>query len=401
VKWKNWAGNVTANPDQQLVVGSEAELIDVVSQARDNGKKIRAVGTGHSFTPICATSDTLVSLDDREECRVSEKSVASFWAGTKIGTAASTLWERGYSFENQGDIDVQSLSGALSTGTHGTGEVFGSFSAKTEGLRVVAADGVVHEINKERDPDLQRAAALSVGMLGLVSEASLQVSPRFYLREETQIVATDACLDELEALSAPYRNVEFYWLPNFDKCVLKTFEESSADEIVTSDEGVLPPPGTIERYLRPVRADRAYLVYRNIRTVPFLEMEYSVPIESGLACVGEIRQLMKSRFPEMTWVVEYRTQAQDDLMLSPAFGRPVATISVHDAPEGRLSEKYFRACEEIFIGYDGRPHWGKLCFLSPGQRADRFPGFESFSRVRQRFDPNGMFLNDFLRPLFI
>jgi len=399
--WSNWAGNVTADPDQQHVASCEVDMLDIISQTANKGQSIRAVGTGHSFSPICVTNDVMISLDDQEECHVSDMGIASFWAGTKIGTAASALWELGYSFENQGDIDVQSMAGAISTGTHGTGEAFRSFSGKVEEINLVSADGVVHRINKELDPDEFRAAALSVGLLGLVSQVNLQVVPRYYLREQTQVTDVDDCFCNLQSLSEPYRNVEFYWLPNFDKCVLKTFVETSAEEIIAGDETTLPPPGTIERYLRPVRAGKAHLVYRNIRTVPFLEMEYSVPIESGLACVGEIRQLMRTRFPEMTWVVEYRSQAEDNLMLSPAFGRPVATISVHDAAEGPLSEAYFRACEEIFTSYDGRPHWGKLCFLSPDQRADRFPEFETFSRIRQRFDPDGMFLNDFLRPFFV
>ena len=401
MNWKNWAGNVTAEPKKICVADCEADLVDIVSEARENKQKIRAVGTGHSFSAICATDDILVSLADQEECTVSSDGIATIWAGSKIGSAAAALWDQGYSFENQGDIDVQSLAGALCTGTHGTGKQFGSFSAKATAMRLVTAEGVVREINGEQDTDLLRAAALSVGMLGLLSEVKLQVSPHYHLREETQIVDVDVCFETYDALSVAHRNVEFYWLPGFDKCVVKTIDIAD-DTILEDNTAELPPPGTVERYLRPVRANKAYLVYRNIRTVPFLEMEYSVPIEAGLACMSDIRHLMQNKFPEMSWVTEYRTQAADSLMLSPAYKRSVAAISVHDHPDGgQKSEKYFRACEEIFVAYDGRPHWGKLCFLSPRQRADLFPEFESFSRIRRQFDPDGLFLNKFLQPLFV
>lgn len=398
--WKNWAGNVTASPSRVCVANCESDLLDVVNDTKDSGQTIRAVGTGHSFSAICATNDILVSLEDREACSVSNDNVATVWAGSKIGTVASALWEHGCSFENQSDIDVQSIAGALGTGTHGTGTAFGSFSARTKSLRLITADGDIHEIADETKPDLLRAAALSVGMLGLISEASVRVSPSYHLREQTQIVEVDECFDAFTGLSEAHRNIEFYWLPGFDKCITKTLDIMGADDTIPDDDTELPPPGTIERYLRPTRANKAYLVYRNIRTVPFLEMEYSVPIEVGMACVTEIRQLMRTTFPEKTWVVEYRTQARDNLLLSPAFGRPVAAISVHDQPGAHRSDEYFRACEDIFIAYDGRPHWGKLCFLSPSQHTDRFPEFALFARIRQHLDPQEMFLNDFLRPLF-
>lgn len=398
--WKNWAGNVTAKPRQLYVSECESDLINVVSEARIKGHKIRAVGTGHSFSPLCATNDFSVSLVDRQACSMLDNSTATIWAGTKIGTAAAALWEQGFSFENQGDIDVQSLAGAVSTGTHGTGRMFGSFSKKTIAQRLVTADSSVLEVDDELEPDLLRATTLSVGLLGLISEINLQVSPRYHLREQTQIVDVEVCFDTFDALHESHRNIEFYWVPGVDQCVIKTINITDDDDLTADDGAELPPLGTIERYLRPARANRAYLVYRNIRTVPFLEMEYSVPIGSGIECVREIRQLMRNHFPEKTWVVEYRAQAEDNLMLSPAFGRPVAAISVHDEPGVHRSDDYFRACENIFIAYDGRPHWGKLCFLSPQQRADLFPDFESFSRIRQRLDPDGMFLNDYLRPLF-
>ena len=398
--WTNWAGNVTANPADICNAGCETDLVNIVENAAANGHTIRAVGTGHSFSRICATDDVLVSLEDKATCSVSNDRVAKIWAGTKIGTAASSLWEQGCSFENQGDIDVQSIAGALGTGTHGTGSTFSSFSDRTAALRLVSADGQVLQIDQDVEPDLLRATALSVGMLGLLSEVGVRVSSAYHLREETQIIEVDECFETFSSTSERHRSAEFYWLPAFDKCILKTIDTTDATDLIVETEVELPPPGTIERYLRPAKANKAYLVYRNIRTIPFLEMEYSVPLETGIDCISEIRTLMQQKFPNKSWVVEYRTQAADNLMLSPAFGRTVAAISVHDEPGAVQSDEYFRACEDIFVAYDGRPHWGKLCFLPPGQRADRFPDYDAFSRIRQRLDPKGMFLNDYLKPLF-
>ncbi len=398
--WRNWAGNVASNPADVRIAGNEQEILNIVEAARKTGQTIRPTGTGHSFSGICATDGVLVSLEERKVCHLSEESVATFWAGTRIGTAAEMLWNLDRSFANQGDIDVQSMAGAIGTGTHGTGRSFGSFSAATKTLRLITADGDIRVIDQSDGDGLLQAAALSVGMLGLISEVSIEVCPAYCLREETQALAVDECLDLFGAVSEKFRNPEFYWVPGLDRCVLKTIDLSEGEDIIDGDSGELPPPGTMERYLRPVRVHRAYRVFRNIRTVPFVEMEYSVPLDAGLDCFREIRDLMRRKFPEKSWVVEYRTQREDDRMLSPAWGREVATISVHDEPGATGSDRYFRACEEIFVACDGRPHWGKLCYLSPTRHADRFPAFSSFSGIRQRLDPDGMFLNDYLRPLF-
>lgn len=403
MKWSNWAGNVSASPAVISNAADEQDLLRILADAARTKLPVRAVGAGHSFAPICATDGMLVMLADSDECRVSGAGVASLWAGTRIGTAAEALWRKGYSFANQGDIDVQSMAGALGTGTHGTGPSYGSFSAATESVRLLTAAGEVLELDRQHDENLLRAAALSVGMLGLICNVGIRVVPIFQLREETRDVSVADCVETFNDVSRLHRNTEFYWVPAFDRCVLKTIDLADGETISAGEEGELPPPGTMERYLRPVRVNRAYLVFRNIRTVPFLEMEYSVPIDDGLDCFQEIRTLMQMKFPEKSWVVEYRTQAADDLLLSPAYGRAVATISVHDAPDVSSSggsEDYFRACEEIFLACDGRPHWGKLCFLPAARRAERFPEFDRFAAVRARLDPDGVFLNEVLRPMF-
>ncbi len=398
--WNNWAGNVTASPGRLVEVTDERDLQRVIIEAADNHERIRAVGTGHSFAPICATDGTLVSLIDKSEYEPGPDGSATFWAGTKIGTAAEIMWEQGTSFENQGDIDVQSLAGALGTGTHGTGTDFGSFSSKARSIRLITASGGCLQIDPNNNAELLNAASLSVGLLGLISEVSLGVTGRYHLKEQTRILPTDECISTFEDIAQQHRNAEFYWLPTFDQCVLKTIDYATPEETTTDDNSELAPPGTIERYLRPFRAGKAFLIYRNIRTVPFLEMEYAVPLSDGMSCLQEIRQLMINEFPQKTWVIEYRTQAGEPALLSPTAGEKVATISVHDQPGAEGYEDYFRACEAIFMSYGGRPHWGKLCYLSPTERTDLFAGFERFSAIRKKLDPDGMFLNDYLRPMF-
>jgi FAD/FMN-containing dehydrogenase len=195
----------------------------------------------------------------------------------------------------------------------------------------------------------------------------------------------DDLLPQVPALAAEARHFEFFWYPHDDRAVAKRIDETGADPVYPlADEGG--------------RVGWSYEVLPNHRPHRHTEMEYSVPAEHGLDCLTALRAMIRKRFPGLRWPVEYRTLAADDVWLSTAYQRDTVTISVHqDIRED--DEPYFRACEAIFLEFGGRPHWGKVHYLDGAALADRHPRWADWWAVRDRADPEGVFLNDFLGTL--
>src|SRR5690349_16715879 len=374
--WTNWAGNLRAPARVVRVVDDEAAVIDAVRAARRAGMAIRPAGTGHSFSPLCCTDGMVLSLaPSAPPPRQVGDGLFAMWGGMPMYDIGAPLWDAGYSLANQGDIDVQRISGAIGTGTHGTGRQFQNLSSMVRALRLVTGEGEVLEIDRERDPTLWSAAALSLGSLGVVTQVTMEAIPRYYLSVKTWLCELETYLETFPEIEAEYRNIEMYWLPKFDRCVVKAFD--LADTVVPVDTAApLPPPGTIERFLRPLHADRAYKVYPSVRTVPFVEMEFAVPQEAGPECVRELRRLILRHYPGLEWDVEYRSQAGDDLLLSPCYQRAGTCISVHQAVDLDY-RRMFMECQAVFRSFQGRPHWGKLSYLTPREWEEVYPGLDA------------------------
>ncbi len=259
--WRNWSGNVSATPRTIDVPTSEDELIGLFTGSRARRERVRVAGSGHSFTALCASDDALISLDglrgllDARPARLE----ATAWAGTKLSELGALLSSKGLALENQGDVDVQSLAGAVSTGTHGTGSRFGSLSTQVVELRLILASGGVVTCSRRQEPDVFAAARVSLGLLGVISQVTLRVVPAIRLHERTWAAGVDECLGEFEALDQAHRHVEFFWVPRADKCALKTL--SSTDAQPSGEAPMqLPVPGTLERYVLPERIDWSHLV---------------------------------------------------------------------------------------------------------------------------------------------
>jgi FAD/FMN-containing dehydrogenase len=394
--WSNWAGNQTANPRSILLPASVAELQELMCHASSRGVNIRPVGAGHSFAPLCSSDGLLLDLRELsgiDSIDVDDLTVSAY-AGTRIAALGPALADHGLALANQGDIDAQAVAGAVATGTHGTGSQFGSMSQLLRGIEMVAADGSLIEFN-ERDGEEFHAAALSLGVLGVATRLSLRVVQAFRLRREARLVAWQDCLRDWIAIEESARNAEFYWLPGQDVCVTKTFNETDEPPSELSPQP-LAPPGTVERYLVPDRVAWSWQAFPSVRTAPFVEMEYSVPLSGGLDALQELRCLMQRHHSGVTWAVEYRTQGGDDCLLSPTQGRRVATISVHESP-GHRDPKFMRDAETLFCEHGGRPHWGKLQSLTSAELQGLYPALPAFNRIRRRLDPSGVFLNDYLR----
>jgi FAD/FMN-containing dehydrogenase len=395
--WANWAGNVQATPRQIVQPASLDELGAALRDAATHDDVVRVAGAGHSFAPLCATRGTLLDLSllagiDRIDPETGD---ATIWAGTRLYNLGGPLLDAGRALLNQGDIDRQALAGAVSTGTHGTGRKYGSFSSAVRAVEIMRADGEIVTIDTS-EPLRLRAAALALGLLGVLTRITLATGPAYKLREQNVALSLDECLEGFLDTETARRNAEFWWLPALDTCVLKTFVET--DEEPFREEFPEAAPGTLERYLRPDYVDWSWRAYPSQRNAQFVEMEYTLPLSEGPAALREIRNLIQTRYPECTWAVEFRTQPGENPLLSPTQGMESATISLHQAID-KPHEPFFRDAEPIFLAHGGRPHWGKIQYLSDIQIADLYPDLSEFEAIRREMDPTGMFVNGYLREL--
>ena len=426
-QWHNWSGSVRGRPREIAQPRSLEELARLVGEWGRAGRHVRVVGSGHSFTPLVQTDDVLMTLDGMQGIisADSQAGEARVWGGTRLKRLGAELLARGLAQENLGDIDVQSIAGAIATGTHGTGVQFGSIATQVTGLTLVTASGEVLECSADERPDVFKAAQVSLGALGVVAAVTLRVVParrkRFISRRER----LDETLANLERYKVENEHFEFFWLPYTDYVQAKFINPTEAPATgsnlwgrfnsLVMENGVfwamsalcrLMPPisrtmDTFEAWgIAPVdRVDESYRLFATDRLVRFQEMEYNIPAEHFPAALDDIRALLASRRFNVNFPIECRFVRGDDIWLSPAYQRDSAYIAVH-MYRGMPYREYFDAVEAIFQRYEGRPHWGKLHTLGPATLAARYPRWDDFSRVRAALDPNGVFLNAYLRRLF-
>lgn len=386
-EWKNWSGKLSAEPQRIVQVGTVDAIRSELFAARDGGWSLRTAGTAHSHYPLLPTNgvilDTrplsgLVSVD-------TEAMTATFRAGTKIHACGRPLLEHGLGLLNQGDIDQQSVGGAIATGTHGTGVELGSFSSAVTELSVLLVDGSVVTCNPDCEPDLFEAARLSLGAVGVVLEVTLQVREAYRLEEQRWLEPLESVMERIDELVTATRHFEYFWYPGQDRAICKSID-------ITEEPGRYPLGDEGQRLAW------GFEVLPNQRLDPHTEMEYSLPTEHGPSCVAEIKNLLSSNYPDVLWPIEYRTVAADNVWLSPARGRATVTVSIHEDVE-RDETAYYKDAETVFRAHGGRPHWGKVHYLSGEDLAADYDHWQDWWRVRDDVDPTGVLLNDALRKL--
>jgi FAD/FMN-containing dehydrogenase len=397
--WQNWSGGVRCNPRVVAEAPNEAALVKLVREAARAGKPLRATGAGHSFTPLCATEGTVTTLEGMSGVIEVDapKHEAWVWAGSRIADLGEALLKVNLGMENQGDIDRQTIAGAISTATHGTGLKFGNLSTQVAGLRLVTASGEILTVTRASDSNLFRAAAASFGLFGVISQVKLRALPAYRLHEKTWAASFEECRAAVDRQIAENDHFEFFWIPKLDACAMKCL--NATDEPATPPVTITDHPvGTVERYLHPERIDWSNRIYPSARSTLFNEMEFAMPMERGWDCLEEIRKLIREKHTQVTWGVEYRTVGADDLFLSPHSGRKSVAISIHEAADSSY-EAFFTDAQAIFLNHGGRPHWGKIHFCSATQLRSFYPEWDRFWALRRSADPNGVFLNDYLRKL--
>ncbi len=444
LSWTNWAGTASATPRRRATPRDEAELASLVAGAVADGLRVRAVGAGHSFTPAAVTDGLLLDLDrvSRVEriTRDGDALLVTVGAGVRLHRLNEALAAAGLAMRNLGDIDRQSIAGAISTGTHGTGARLGGLATQVRGVRVVGADGEVREASATHDPGLFEVGRLGLGAVGILSAVTLEVVPAFLLRAQEEPWPLDRVLEDLgtpddpDGLVGGNDHFEFYWFPHTRRALTKRNNrlapDDEADELErlrTSGPGPvtrarawvdeeLLSNGAFELVNRVATAvprvtprlnavsaralaPRTYVapshqVFVTSRRVRFREMEYAVPREHLVDVLASIDDWLRRSGEHVPFPVEVRFAAPDDVWLSTAHGRETAYVAVHQYAR-MPHERYFDAVERIVAEVDGRPHWGKMHGLDASRLRALYPRFDDVVAVRDAVDPRGVLANGY------
>lgn len=421
--WRNWSGEQRCTPARMVRARSTAQVQDAVVAAAADGLTVKAVGSGHSFTSIALTDGVMVDISamDRVLAADVDSGLVRVEAGISINRLSEVLAALGLGMENLGDIDRQSVAGAIATGTHGTGAALSNISSQVRAIELVTGDGSVVELTADSDPDGLRAARISVGALGIVTAVTLQCVPAYVLHGVDTTEPLETVLATLEERNADHRHFEMYAFPYARHALTRT------NDIV---DGPAQPPSRLQTALRQglletgalgalseigrrvpsaiprlnrtivrlagtsVRTDRSDRIFASPRHVRFVEMEYAYPREAAEPALREILATIERRRLAVNFPIEMRFVAGDDALLSPAYQRDTAYLAVH-VYRDMAWDPYFRAVEQIANQYGGRPHWGKRHFQTAETLAQRYPEWDRFQAVRSRFDPDGRFANDY------
>ncbi|MEV8596990.1 D-arabinono-1,4-lactone oxidase [Streptomyces sp. NPDC052012] len=423
--WRNWGGNVSARPAREVTPASVDELAAAVRRAAEDGLPVKAVGTGHSFTSIAATDGVLIRPQLLTGIRDIDRAAGTVTveAGTPLKRLNVALAREGLSLTNMGDIMEQTVSGATSTGTHGTGRDSASIAAQIRALELVTADGSVLHCSAKENPDVFAAARTGLGALGIVTALTFAVEPIFLLTAREEPMPFDRVLAEFDELHAENEHFEFYWFPHTGSTNTKRNNRSAGperpvpplkgwfeDEFLSNGvfqvanwvgralPAAIPSIAQISSKALSARTytDIPYKVFTSPRRVRFVEMEYAVPREALVDTLRELKAMVDRSPLRVSFPVEVRTAPADDITLSTASGRDSAYIAVHMF-RGTPYQAYFTAAERIFTAHEGRPHWGKIHTRDADYLSRVYPRFAEFTALRDRLDPERRFRNDHLR----
>ena len=433
----NWARTEFARPARVVSPGSVAEVVAVVQAAAGDGLTVRPVGSGHSFTGLATTDGVLLDLSLLRRIRSVDAGtgLVEVEAGITVHDLTELLWTHGLALQNQGDIDKQTLAGAVSTGTHGTGAGFASLSSRVRAIELVLADGEVVRCSPSERADLFQAAQVGLGAFGVLTALTVECVPAFTLAV-SEAPMTWAGLravgpggtTRLDELVAGTDHFELFWFPHSDRVLSLSLQRGPGDAPVAPESAlkawwedefmantvlgaVLGVGAAVPRLVPPLNrvvtsvlstrtySDRGYRVYPHERDVVFRESEWSFPREALLPVVDELTRWFERDGRHIAFPLEVRFGAAEDAWLSPSYGRDSCYVAAHSFHKV-AHESYFAAWQRIALAHGGRPHWGKLHTLDAEQLAGLYPRFADAVRVRDEVDPNRLFANPHLTRLF-
>ncbi len=427
MKWTNWAGNQVARPESIEDPRDEESLAEVVRSASQQGRAVKVVGSGHSFTAAAVSNDVMVRVGALSGIRSIDRAgmTVTVGAGTPLWRLNELLHAEGLALANLGDIAYQTVAGAISTSTHGTGVRVGGLATQVRGMRLVDGHGNVVVADEMTNPDVLDVARVGVGALGAVTECTLSVVPTFVLEAREVPMRLDRVLGGLDELVQGNDHFEFFWVPHTGWALTKqnnrtdeaprplprirgwvetTFMENIAFGAVCRAGRLFP--SAIPRLAKalPSSGERTYSdfshkVFASPRLVRFYEMEQAMPIDAAAPALSEIKAMVERKGYMLNFPVEVRFTAADDIPLSTAHGRVSAYIAVH-VYKGMEHEPFMRDVEDILRGHDARPHWGKIHFRDAAELSGLYPRWSDFVAMRDRLDPEGTFRNEYTRRVF-
>jgi len=422
-EWVNWAGDQSCRPVRIVRPQSRDELAEAIAAAAAAGGKVRVAASGHSFTEAALTDGTMLRLEALSGVQDAdrESGLVRVGGGTVLTELNEQLAGLGLAMENLGDIDRQTIAGAISTGTHGTGARLRNISAQVEGLELVLGDGTVRHLNAATDPELLRAARVGVGALGAISAVTLRCVPAFTLLRVDAPYPREEVLDSFDERADAHAHFELFSFPYSDLALVLERNRSEEaprprgraaaylNDIVLENWALEALSATGKRIPRLIPAlsrlasrlasgsrtsDRSDRVFANERRVRFTEMEYALPREHGPEAARRVVEWVRANRYPVFFPIEMRVSAGDDALLSPAHERDTAYLAVHQY-RGMEWRPYFEAVEAIMNDYGGRPHWGKRHFQTAATLAQRYPAWEQFQRARNTLDPGRVFTNEY------
>ncbi|WP_111884765.1 D-arabinono-1,4-lactone oxidase [Acinetobacter sp. CFCC 11171] len=419
IAWENWSGAQKSIPKSFIQPQNLEQLMDVVQ----SHPKIRMVGAGHSFSPLAKTTDTLVRLDhlkgildiDAERCQ------STVQAGTRLFDLGEKLASFDQALINQGDIDRQSLAGAIATGTHGTGLELPCLSALVTRFELLTAQGELLQCSAEQNSEIFQAGRVSLGSLGVLTHVQLQNRPMYKLKEQTRLCPLKDVMQNMQQWQYAHRHIEFWVFSHADQVILKTLDETEDDlqprkEQWLDDDVLLKFCAELTRIFPPLNpwlqnllgvfvkpsmnVDWSSRIFPSARNTKFNEMEYQIPLQHGMNCLEEILHTLRRHKVPMFFPLEYRLVRGDDIWLSPFYQQDSASISVHQFYKQDY-QVIFKLVEPIFLKYGGRPHWGKLHSLNARQLQNVYPKWQDFLNIRQELDPKQKWLSPELQQILI
>lgn len=424
--WRNWARTEAVRPLRVERPADGGAVQRAVRAAAASGLRVKPVGSGHSFTGIAVAPDVQLDLADLSGVIDADAATGrvTLGAGTPLHRLPGLLEPHGLALANMGDIDRQTVSGAISTGTHGTGLGFGGLATQVVGATLVTGTGELLRVDERERPDLLPAVRLGLGALGVLVDVTLQLVPRFVLHAVERPEPLAEVLAAWDDRVRDADHVEFYWFPHTETALTKTNTRLPGDaprqplgrvsrwiddELLANGvyRGICAlgrvAPSVTPFFARQVErltgdrdfTDRSPAVFTTHRSVRFAEMEYALPLEAVPAAFGEVRALIERRGWRISFPIEVRAAASDDVWLSTAYGRETGYIAVHRYFREDPRE-YFGAVEAIMRAHDGRPHWGKLHSLDADALRGAYPRFDDFLSVRDELDPDRRFANPYL-----
>jgi FAD-linked oxidoreductase len=426
--WQNWAATASADPARRYWPRTTEDIADAIIQSASSGLAVRALGSGHSFTAAAATSGAALDLSGWTGVLSADTlaGLVTVRSGTTLRSLNAALDLLGLALPNLGDIDAQTIAGAISTGTHGTGARLGGLATQVAALEMVLADGTVVSCSATERPDLFAAARVSLGALGVISTVTLRCVPAFGLGADERPMPLQEVTARFAEFAEENDHFEFFWFPYGKKALVKrnnkippqakrvppgmprwrrfweyeVMENGAFGALCRTGRAVPALIKPLNRLAAATLSKRSYSapshrVFVTPRRVRFVESEYAVPREAVLDVLAELRMAVPRLADPVMFPVEVRVAAADDIWLSTGYGRDTGYVAIHQYA-GLPYRDYFRLFESITAAVGGRPHWGKMHTLDAGRLGDLYPRFADFLRLRNEVDPDRRFANPYL-----